>query len=608
MGETLERAVRDICEGVGNDRSRMMDIVRAVQARYGCVGDDAIDAIASVLRLPRVEVESVVSFYAFLSKEQKGRIVIRLCNDVVDRMMGADRVAQALTEELGLKFGETSKEGAFTLEWAPCIGMCDQAPAAMVNDVVVTNLSTDRARELVRTLRKDPNPRKLVQQLGDGNNADDLVQAMVTNHLRQRGPVVFADLEPGKAIRKAIAMSPQEVIRDVKTARLRGRGGAGFPTGMKWEFTRASGGHRRIVVCNADEGEPGTFKDRVILTEAPDVLFEGMTIAGYAIGADLGLVYLRGEYAYLKAFLENALAERRRNGLLGKAICGKAGFDFDIRIQMGAGAYVCGEETALLSSCEGTRGDPKNRPPFPAQKGYLGHPTTVNNVETFCCVARILDQGPGWFAQLGSKGSSGTKLLSISGDCRRPGVYEVHFGITLAEVLKLAGAENAAAVQVGGPSGQMVSPAEFGRCICYDDLATGGAIVVFGPDRDLLEIASTYLEFFIDESCGFCTPCRAGNPLLRQRLDEIRAGRGTAADLDYLESLGATIKTMSRCGLGQTSANPVLTTLKNFRPLYEARLKTGPATFQPTFDLATALRPSEVLTGRKSVHFAGHQE
>jgi [NiFe] hydrogenase diaphorase moiety large subunit len=604
MGETLERAVRDLCHGVGNDSTRLMDIVRAVQARYGCVSDDAIDVIASAVAIPRVEVESVVSFYAFLSKEQKGRIVIRLCNDVVDRMKGVERVAEALSDELGLEFGETSKEGAFTLEWAPCIGMCDQAPAAMVNDVIVTNLSSEKARELVRTLRKDPNPRKLVQQLGSGNNAHALVQAMVSNHLRQRGPVVFADLERGKAIRKAIVMSPQEVIRDVKTARLRGRGGAGFPTGMKWEFTRAAVGERRIVVCNADEGEPGTFKDRVVLTEAADLLFEGMTIAGYAIGADLGLVYLRGEYAYLKAYLENVLAERRAKGLLGKAICGKAGFDYDIRIQMGAGAYICGEETALLSSCEGKRGDPKNRPPFPAQKGYLGHPTTVNNVETFCCVARILDQGPGWFAQFGSKGSTGTKLLSISGDCRAPGVYEVPFGITLAEVLKLAGADDAAAVQVGGPSGQMVGPAAYGRTICYDDLATGGSIVVFGPERDLLAVAAEYMEFFVDESCGYCTPCRVGNTLLLQRLNDIRAGRGSAADLEYLESLGATIKTMSRCGLGQTSANPVMTTLKNFRSLYEAKLKGGTATFQPTFDLGQALKASEDLTGRKSVHFA----
>jgi [NiFe] hydrogenase diaphorase moiety large subunit len=605
MGETLERAVRDICQGVGNDRTRLMDIVRAVQARYGCVCDEAIDAIAGAVSIPRVEVESVVSFYAFLSKTQKGRIVIRLCNDVVDRMNGVERVAQALSEELGLKFGETSKEGAFTLEWAPCIGMCDQAPAAMVNDVIVTNLNTDKARELVRTLRKDPNPKKLVQHLGDGNNAHDLVQAMVTNNLRQRGPVIFADLEAGKAIKKAIVMSPQEVIRDVKTARLRGRGGAGFPTGMKWEFTRGAAGDRRVVVCNADEGEPGTFKDRVILTEAADLLFEGMTIAGYAIGADLGLLYLRGEYAYLKGYLEAVLAERRKKGLLGKAICGKAGFDYDIRIQMGAGAYVCGEETALLSSCEGKRGDPKNRPPFPAQKGYLDRPTTVNNVETFCCVARILDQGPGWFAQFGSKGSSGTKALSISGDCRRPGVYEVPFGITLAELLKLAGADNAAAVQVGGPSGQMVGPDAFARTICYDDLATGGSIVVFGPDRDLLAVAADYMEFFIDESCGYCTPCRVGNTLLLQRLNDIREGRGTPADLEYLEGLGATIKTMSRCGLGQTSANPVVTTLKNFRALYEAKVKAGTATFQPTFDLAKALKPSEGLTGRKSVHF-GH--
>ena len=326
---------------------------------------------------------------------------------------------------------------------------------------------------------------------------------------------------------------------------------------MKWEFTRAAASDQRYLICNADEGEPGTFKDRVILTERPDLLFEGMTIAGYAIGASRGLLYLRGEYAYLRDYLESVLAQRRAAGLLGESICGKPGFDFDIRIQLGAGAYVCGEETALISSCEGLRGDPKNRPPFPAQSGYLGKPTSVNNVETLCCVPRILEMGAGWFASIGSSKSTGTKLLSVSGDCTRRGVYEVPLGTRLAEVLEMCGAEEPQAVQVGGPSGQMVGAADFDREICFDDLATGGALVVFGAGRDPLEIASHYMAFFIHESCGYCTPCRVGNVLLKERLDRIRAGRGETEDLDYLRALAATVKTASRCGLGQTSPNPV---------------------------------------------------
>ena len=300
----------------------------------------------------------------------------------------------------------------------------------------------------------------------------------------------------------------------------------------------------------------------MLLTEKPDRVFAGMTIAGYAVGATEGLLYLRGEYAYLRKFLEDVLAKRRADGLLGRNICGKEGFNFEIRIQMGAGAYVCGEETALLSSAEGTRGDPKNRPPFPAQKGYRGLPTVVNNVETYCCVTKILEQGPATFCEIGSQGSPGTKLLSISGDCMRPGVYEVPFGIKLAEVLKLCGGEDAIAVQVGGASGQMVGPDQFQRTICYDDLATGGSVMIFGPERNVLAVAEKFLDFFIEESCGYCTPCRVGNVLLKERLNKIIHGFGEPADLDYLQDLGTTVKTMSRCGLGQTSANPVLTTLK----------------------------------------------
>jgi [NiFe] hydrogenase diaphorase moiety large subunit len=535
----------------------------------------------------------------------KGNVVIRLCNDVIDEMFGAEQVARAFTEELGIRFGETTPDGKISLEHTPCIGMCDQAPAALINDVVVTYLSSDRAREIVRTLRETGDPRRLVRRLGDGNNAHPLVYSMVHNNVRREGPVVLAPLTPGAALKKAVAMSPVEVINAIKTSRLRGRGGAGFPTGMKWEFTRAADGDRKCVMCNADEGEPGTFKDRVILTEHPDLVFEGMTIAGYAIGAELGIVYLRAEYAYLRAFLESVLHARRAQNLLGRNILGKPGVHFDIRIQMGAGAYVCGEETAMISSCEGQRGDPKTRPPFPAQKGYLGMPTTVNNVETFCCVARILDNGPGWFADIGSRGSTGTKLLSVSGDCSSPGVYEVPFGIKLCDLLTMVGAEDAQAVQMGGPAGRMVPPAEFQRTICYDDLATGGSVMVFGPNRNILKVALKFVEFFLEESCGYCTPCRVGTALMRRKLEAIVEGRGETGDLEYLQELGGTMKLTSQCGLGQTAANPVLTTIQAFRPAYEALLRARTA--EPclaSFDIRAALHDSERLMGRSSEIFA----
>ena len=606
MSKKNETYVRNLCQKYARDKTRMMDIVLAVQRRLGGVSCEAIDWIAEELAVPRVEVEGIVTFYAFLSEKPRGKVVIRLCNDIIDEMNGALKVSKVLEEEFGLAFGETAKDGSVTLEWTPCIGMSDQAPAALVNDVVVTHLDSDKARAIAALIKQHGPDAPLVKTLGDGNNAHDLVRSMVTNNIREKGPVIFDAFVSGSALQKALAMSPAEVVRDIKTSRLRGRGGAGFPTGLKWDFTRQAPGTQRYVLCNADEGEPGTFKDRVVLTEQPDLMFEGMTIAGYAIGANTGLFYLRAEYAYLQPWLEQILAERHRLNLLGRDAGGKKGFDFDIRIQMGAGAYVCGEETALISSCEGQRGDPKTRPPFPAQKGYLGCPTTVNNVETFCCVARILDKGPGWFAQLGSKGSTGTKLLSVSGDCQRPGVYEVPFGIKLAELLKLTGAEKAAAVQIGGPSGRMVGKSEFERTICYDDLATGGAVMIFGPQRNVLHIAHKFMEFFVEESCGYCTPCRVGCVLMRNKLGAILQSRGAAADLDYLKELGRTMKLMSRCGLGQTAANPVISTLENFRPAYEACLSAEKAAdvFLPSFDIQAALNNARSLIGRDSEIFA----
>jgi [NiFe] hydrogenase diaphorase moiety large subunit len=413
------------------------------------------------------------------------------------------------------------------------------------------------------------------------------------------GSLTFSTVEPGSGLASALARPAADALGRIDASGLRGRGGAGFPTSLKWELAAKSPGDRKYVVCNADEGEPGTFKDRVILTECPDLLFEGMTIAGYAIGGDLGIVYLRGEYAYLNAFLQDVLQRRRAAGLLGGRACGKQGFNFDIRIQLGAGAYVCGEETALISSCEGGRGDPKTRPPFPAQKGYMDAPTVVNNVETFCCAARIMEHGPGWFAQMGSKGSPGTKLLSVCGDCRLPGVYEVPFGIKLDAFLRMAGAEDAAAVQVGGPSGQLVGPADFGRALDYDDLATGGSVMVFGPDRDLLEVVRCFMDFFVEESCGYCTPCRVGNVLLKERLEQIMAGRGEPADLEYLQQLGATVVTASRCGLGQTSPNPILTSLRNFRSIYESRVAENKQGFRSSFDLERALAEARAIAGRR---------
>ena len=598
MSEDLTARVSAICREYDSDAGRMMDIAWRLQRTFGEVSSEAMDVIASETGATRADVESCVSFYSFFSTHKHGRVVIRLSSDVPDRMAGFHRVLGAFEDELGVKCGETTADGAFTLETTACIGLSDQAPAALINDVPFTELSTDDAREIIRELRKHMDPRRLVHKLGDGNNASPLIHSMVHNNLRGTGLTLFTAYNRGEAIRKALSMSPVEVIRAVKTARLRGRGGAGFPTGMKWEFTRGARGEPKFIICNADEGEPGTFKDRVLLTERSDRVFAGMTIAGYAIGASEGILYLRAEYAYLRSFLEAQLEKRRADGLLGESILGHEGFDFDIRIQMGAGAYVCGEETALISSCEGTRGDPKNRPPFPAQEGYLGLPTSVNNVETLCCVTKILEMGPATFCEHGTRQSSGTKLLSISGDVCQPGIYEVPFGVTLGEVLEMCEAEDPVAVQVGGPSGKMVGRDEFDREICFDDLATGGSMIVFGPDRDLLEVVEAFMDFFVEESCGYCTPCRVGNVLLRDAVTRVRQRQMEPRDLEEMERLAGTVARTSRCGLGQTSPNPILSTLKNFRHLYHELVEEAPDGQRRSFDLDAEVTAAAAIGGR----------
>jgi [NiFe] hydrogenase diaphorase moiety large subunit len=369
---------------------------------------------------------------------------------------------------------------------------------------------------------------------------------------------------------------------------------------MKWRLTRKSAGEEHYVLCNADEGEPGTFKDRMLLAEFPDLVFDGMTIAGYALGSRQGIIYLRGEYAYLWEPLQAVLQARRSQRLLGPNICGHSGFDFDIRIQLGAGAYICGEESALIESLEGKRGAPRDRPPFPTEHGYLQEPSAVDNVETYVCAARIMEKGAAWFAGFGTTQSAGTKFMCVSGDCARPGVYEVPFGITLNELLDLCGApKDTAYVQMSGPSGQAVAPKDFGRRIAYEDLSTGGSTMIFGPQRNVLDVALQFANFFVDESCGWCTPCRVGTTLLKQGMEKIVHGRASLADISATETLANIVARMSRCGLGQTAPNPILTTMRNFPELYEARV--APEKFAPLVTLDDALREAIEVQGREPV-------
>jgi len=494
--------------------------------------------------------------------------------------------------------GKVSEDGLISVDSTSCTGMCDQGPAALVNGMPLTNLDEnclDLICELIRSKKPVAEWPPMLFEVQD--------------NILRKDALLGAVLEPGAALKATLARGARATLTEMDKANLRGRGGAGFKTASKWSFCHAAiaeeEGHvvcdignraERIMVCNADEGEPGTFKDRVLLNSYADLVFEGMTVGARVVGARRGFLYLRGEYSYLRDKLEGVLQRRRELGLLGKSILGEEGFDFDIEIHLGAGAYICGEESALIESLEGKRGRPRNRPPFPVTHGYLGHPTVVDNVETFACAAKIALHGGEWFAAMGTAQSTGTKLLSISGDCTRRGIYEYPFGVTIRQILKDCGAEDPYAVQVSGPSGTTISWKEFDRKIAFEDLATAGAFMIFKRKRDLFQMARNFSHFFAHESCGFCTPCRVGTTLLQRTMDKIDGGHGTASDLEEMKNLGHLLKTMSHCGLGASAANPVLDTLNKFPGVYEQKLKA--LAFEPAFDLDGALSTARHITGR----------
>jgi len=382
---------------------------------------------------------------------------------------------------------------------------------------------------------------------------------------KRSGPILFSEYEHGSGIKKALKMDRNEILNELRDSKLKGRGGAGFPTSTKWMIVAAANNEKKYVICNADEGEPGTFKDRVLLSEYPELVFDGMVIAGYTIGADEGIVYLRGEYSYMLSHLESFLDKMKESGRLGKNVMGKEGFNFDINIRLGSGAYVCGEETALIESLEGYRGEPRNRPPFPVNTGFMGNPTIVNNVETLALIPHIILKGGPWFCENGTDRSTGSKLFSVSGDCENPGVYELPWGTTIKELLNIAGAENAKAVQVGGASGVCIGKKDFDRSLAYEDAATGGSIMIFNESRNMLEILKSFMEFFVEESCGQCTPCRIGNVKLLEGVEMIEKNVFTFEYIEKLKELGKTMQIASKCGLGQTSPNPFISILENFK-------------------------------------------
>ena len=593
----------------GRDASQLLQVLRELQEQAGWLSPQLLSTLARELGLPLARVLGVAGFYSFLHTEPAGRYRVLFSDNVTDRMQGSEALMDAFCSQLWVEPGKVSEDGLVSVSRTSCTGLCDQGPGLLVNGRAIPR-ADPRRLEWIRELILERRP------------VDDWPAALfdIADNVHRRHIMLGNHLRPGDAVRAAVDRGldgereraanerswregipdgdrgPLAVLRELDLSGLRGRGGAGFSAAAKWSACRSAQGDERYVVCNADEGEPGTFKDRVLLSSHADLLFDGMTVAGYCVGARQGLVYLRGEYRYLLEPLEAVLQRRREAGLLGHNLLGRPGFDFDIAIHVGAGSYVCGEESALLESLEGKRGIPRNRPPYPVSAGYLGKPTVVNNVETLCAAALIAVHGGEWYRSIGTPRSAGSKILSVAGDCTRPGLYEYPFGVTVREVLEDCGAERTLAVQVSGPSGHCIDAAEFDRRIAFEDLPTAGAFTVFDDSRDMFEVARAYVGFFAHESCGFCTPCRVGTSMLLGIMDKIHRGRGSLHELEEMSRLNPVLQMSAHCGLGHTACNPVLDTLRRFRPAYERRLRA--LRFSPDFDLDNALAAARRMTGR----------
>ena len=583
---TFAQTVRDIVRRHGGLSTRLLQILREVQDHLTWLPSEALEQVAEELGLSPDKVRGVAKFYSFLYTDPRGSYDILFSDNITDRMLGNRELLHYLCERFGIGIGETRADEVVSVGTTSCTGMCDQGPAALVNGYTLTRLDRprlDRIVELVNgRIPLEQWPREFFE---------------VTSNIRRADILLGRHFADGAAVRAVLRRGPEAMLDELVKSGLRGQGGAGYKSAAKWMACRNAPGEVKYVVCNADEGEPGTFKDRVLMQDFADLVFEGMTLCGRVIGARQGFVYLRGEYRYLLKALRETLQRRRETGLLGEAILGDPSFNFDIDIHLGAGAYVCGEESALIESLEGKHGVPRIRPPFPTTHGYLNRPTVVNNVETFAAAAKIAVEGGEWFASRGTAESKGTKLLSLSGDCERPGIYEYPFGVTVQRVLEDCGARDAQGIQMAGPAGHTVSAQQFGRRICFEDLATGGSFMVFDRSRDILDGIRNFTQFFVHESCGFCTPCRVGTSLMRDLVTKVHTGHGTRQDLEEMRKLGRIMQVACHCGLGQTAPNPVLDSLDEFPEAYERRLHS--TAYQPAFDLNAALEEARQLTGRR---------
>ncbi len=572
-----ERSAVDAVLGAGGDehfadaghaargrRHLLLPVLHAVSDAVGWISPGALNYVARRLSVPPAEVYGVVTFYAMFDVEPRARRVVHVCDDIACGPYGGEEILAALAG------------GEVAAVRSPCLGLCERAPAVLVQCAGEPDVSIAPARLNESATRAALSDESATRSEGGGAARDSVPQlgAPGLRLLRRVGTVDPASLDDYRAhggytaLRAAVAMGPARVVTEVTDASLTGRGGAAFPTGLKWDGVAKAPERPHYLVCNADESEPGTFKDRVLMENDPFGLVEAMTIAGYATGCERGYLYVRGEYPVAARRLDHAIEAARRRGYLGADVMGE-GFAFDIELRRGAGAYICGEETALLNSIEGFRGEPRNKPPFPSVKGLFGKPTVINNVETLYNVLEVLDAGGPAFASIGGGRSTGTKLFCVSGAVATPGVYEVEFGTTLRELLALAGGVRGElrTILLGGAAGGFVMPDQLDVVLTLEGAREIGAtlgsgvVLAFDTTADLTATLRRIAAFFRDESCGQCVPCRVGTVRQEESLARLERGAPRGPELVLLDDLARVMQDASICGLGQTAPAAVKSAL-----------------------------------------------
>ena len=561
-GGSAARAQRDL----------LLPALHALQAGVGWISEGGLNYVCQRLTVPPAEAYGVATFYAMFSVVPRPETVVHVCDDLACRVTGALELCAALEEQVGVE-GTPTADGSATWQRSPCLGMCDQAPAVLGQrtgrpDVALGGATVASFDAIVR-----PDSTVVCAGADTAPQTWDPATRGGLRLLRRVGTVDPSSIDDYRAhggyeaLHRALELGAEGVIREVTDAKLLGRGGAAFPTGVKWKAVAEQAARPHYFVCNADESEPGTFKDRVVMEQDPFAVIEALTVAGYATGCERGYIYIRGEYPLATERLENAIAEARQGGFLGDDVM-DAGFAFDIELRRGAGAYICGEETALFNSIEGKRGEPRNKPPFPVQRGVFGKPTGINNVETLINVLEIMRIGGKAYAEIGTEGSTGPRLFCLSGTVARPGLYEVESGVTLRQVLDLAGGIQGTpkAILLGGAAGGFVPPEDLDIRLTFEDAREGGytlgsgVVMAFDDSVDLVDIVLRIARFFRDESCGQCVPCRVGTVRQEEALHRLVQGRelgSRAQDLALIDEIAQVMRDASICGLGQTAASAV---------------------------------------------------